>query len=117
VTNFIPDIFKGEPQGSLFDWGDFMKWYKCRDVEVGVEEIGYTQNQRMQIRYIVKLDGKIIAQDEDLESGCRLYNNLKQMADILVDFLVSDETISENRIEYDFSNEQETHYFLTEMEG
>jgi hypothetical protein len=94
-----------------------MDWYKCGDVEVGVEEIGLTHDHRMQIKYIAKLDGKIIAKGDDLQSGCRLYNDLKQMADILVDFLVSDETISENRIEYDFSNEQETHYFLTEMEG
>ena len=101
-----------------------MKWFKCGKAEIGLKEIDSRYDHRIQAEFILKLNNKVIYTSDDLQSGMHSSYDLKDMANLALDFMVCgnflDENIRqelENSIEYDFDNneDQETLYLLEEI--
>jgi len=101
-----------------------MKWFKSGNAEIGLKEIDSKYDHRVQAEFILKLDGKEIYTSDDLQSGMYSHYDLKDMANLALDFIICGDFLEEdirqeleNSIEYDFENEddQETRYYLEEI--
>lgn len=101
-----------------------MEKFKCGDIDLELEEIGYTPTNRMKIKFCVKYQDKILIEGEDLESGCNMYRGIKDMGNQLIDFLIcgdflneKDRLLVENNVDYDeeLTDDQETVYLLEEI--
>jgi uncharacterized secreted protein with C-terminal beta-propeller domain len=101
-----------------------MKWFKCGSAEIGLKEIDSKYDNRIQAKFILKLNGEVIYTSDDLQSGMYSTYDLKDMANLTLDFMVCGDFLPsdirqklENSIEYDFENEddQDARYYLEEI--
>jgi hypothetical protein len=97
-----------------------MQWFKCGNTEIGLKELGYGKNSKMQLEYSFKLDSKELLKGNDLYSSLGYSEGLEGMAEAMLDYIIGGDFLSEdlreqveNRIEY--GGDSESGYFIEKI--